>query len=140
MQASNAVNSTVSLCIAVAVTEDGSRVSGHAGQARQWLLFGCTPGSPAPQATRVTLTREQLPHHFLGDGPHPLKGAHVIIAASAGDGFIRHLASWGAQVLLTGETDPQAAVDLVLAGAAQPGTRFDITTALCKVRDLFSRA
>ena len=49
------------------------------------------------------------------------------------------MAGWGAQVLLTGETDPRAALQKVLAGEALPDTRFDVTTALCKVRDLFSR-
>ena len=56
-----------------------------------------------------------------------------------GDGFLRHMQGWGAEVLLTGETDPQAALHKVLAGEALPDTRFDVTTALCKVRDLFSR-
>ena len=42
-------------------------------------------------------------------------------------------------VLLTGETDPRAALQKVLAGEALPDTRFDVTTTLCKVRDLFSR-
>ena len=35
--------------------------------------------------------------------------------------------------------DPRAALLKVLAGEALPDTRFDVTTALCKVRDLFSR-
>ena len=76
---------------------------------------------------------------FKDDGPHPLHGVQVLIAGSAGDGFLRHMAGWGAQVLLTGESDPRAALQKVLAGEALPDTRFDVTTALCKVRDLFSR-
>jgi hypothetical protein len=46
---------------------------------------------------------------------------------------------WGAQVLLTGETDPLVALQKILAGEALADTRFDITTTLCKLRDLFSR-
>lgn len=53
--------------VAIATHKDWSQVSGHAGQAREWLLFHCRPGAPLPD------------------------------------------------------------------------TRFDVTTALCKVRDLFSR-
>lgn len=125
--------------IVIAVTEDGSRVSGHAGQAKNWLRFSCVPGQPLPPGERVTLTREQLPHHFLDDGPHPLMDAEIIVAGSAGDGFIRHMAKWGAKVLLTGESDPLAALAKILAGEALPDTRLDLTTTLCKLRDLFSR-
>jgi hypothetical protein len=46
---------------------------------------------------------------------------------------------WGTQVLLTGETVPLNALQKIIAGEALPDTRFDITTALCKVRDLFSK-
>jgi len=43
------------------------------------------------------------------------------------------------QVLLTDETDPAVVITRILAGEALPETRFDITTTLCKLRDLFSR-
>jgi predicted Fe-Mo cluster-binding NifX family protein len=125
--------------IAVAVTGEGDRVSGHAGKARNWLTYVCVPGRPIPRAERITLAPQQLPHHFTDDGPHPLKGFDVIVAGSAGDGFIRHMAKWGAQVLLTGEPDPEVALARVLKGEALPDTRFDVTTTLCKLRDLFSR-
>ena len=125
--------------IAIAASESWERVSGHAGQARHWLLFQCEPGQPLPQAERVVLTREQLPHHFKDDGPHPLHGVQIVVAASAGDGFVRHMASWGAQVLLTGETVADVALAKILAGEALADPRFDVTTTLCKLRDLFSR-
>ncbi|HAX19919.1 MAG TPA: hypothetical protein DCY64_06515 [Hydrogenophaga sp.] len=125
--------------VAIATHKDWSQVSGHAGQAREWLLFDCQSGQPLPEPQRIALTKEQLPHHFKDDGPHPLHGVDLLIAGSAGDGFLRHMAGWGAQVLLTGETDPRAALQKVLAGEALPDTRFDVTTTLCKVRDLFSR-
>ena len=125
--------------IAVATKDNWTQVTGHAGQNRHWLVFDCQPGVSLPEPERVELSKEQLPHHFKDDGPHPLHGVQVLIAGSAGDGFLRHMAGWGAQVLLTGETDPRAALQKVLAGEALPDTRFDVTTALCKVRDLFSR-
>jgi hypothetical protein len=62
-----------------------------------------------------------------------------LMAASAGDGFVRHMRKRGAEVLLTGETDPAAALKRILAGEALPDQRFDVTTALCKLPDLFSR-
>jgi len=125
--------------IAIATKDHWSRVSGHAGQAHQWLVYECQPGVALPLPQRVELTQAQLPHHFQDDGPHPLHGVEIMIAASAGDGFIRHMAKWGAQVLLTGEADPRAALDKILAGEALADPRFDVTTPLCKLRDLFSR-
>jgi len=124
--------------IAIA-TRDFQTVSGHAGQARDWLLYDCTPGQPVPDPTRVTLEKEQVFHHFKDDAPHPLDGVEIAVVGSAGDGFLRHLNQRGTQVLQTGETAPDAALAKVLGGEALPDTRFDITTTLCKLRDLFSR-
>jgi hypothetical protein len=125
--------------IAVAVDPQAEQVSGHAGKARHWLLFDCLPGAALPAPEHIVLTPQQLPHEFQDDGPHPLHGVQLLIAGSAGDGFIRHMATWGAHVLLTGERDPRQALAAVLGGQALPDQRFDVTTVLCKVRDLFSR-
>lgn len=124
--------------IAIA-TRQYETVASHAGQTREWLLYDCEPGRPLPEPLHIALTKGQVLHHFADDGPHPLDGVEVMIAASAGDGFLRHMAKRGAQVLLTGESDPRLALEKVLAGEALPETRFDITTVLCKLRDMFSR-
>jgi predicted Fe-Mo cluster-binding NifX family protein len=123
-------------------TKDWVAISGHAGQARGWLLYDLTDqraGEPLPSPTRVELAKEQLFHHFQDDGPHPLDGVEIVLAGSAGDGFVRHMKKRGADVLLTGETDPALAITHLIAGEALPDQRFDITTSLCKLRDLFSR-
>ncbi len=125
--------------IAIATRPDGATVAGHAGQCRHWRVYTCTPGQPVPPPETVMLDTAQLPHHFRDDGPHPLHGVALMIAGSAGDGFLRHMAGWGTEVLLTGESDPQTALHKVLTGEALPDTRFDVTTTLCKLRDLFSR-
>jgi predicted Fe-Mo cluster-binding NifX family protein len=127
--------------IAVA-TKDWIAVSGHAGKAASWLLYDLKDhraGHPLPQPVRVSLTPDQVFHYFKDDGPHPLDGVEIIVAASAGDGFLRHMKTRGTDVLLTGESDPAAALARILAGEALPDPRFDITTTLCKLRDLFSR-
>lgn len=127
--------------IAVA-TRDWTAVGSHAGQTRNWLLYDLADhrlGRPLPEPARVELAKAQLFHHFQDDGPHPLDGVEIIVAGSAGDGFVRHMRKRGAEVLLTGETDPTRALTLVIAGEALPDQRFDITTTLCKLRDLFSR-
>ncbi len=125
--------------IAIATKDHWTQVSGHAGQTRHWLLFNCQPGAPLLEPERIELSKEQLPHHFKDDAPHPLHGVEIMVAASAGDGYLRHMESWGAQVVLTGETDPLTALKKILAGEALADTRFDVTTTLCKLRDLFSR-
>ena len=127
--------------IAIA-TKDCRTVSGHAGQARCWLIYDLAQGlerGALPAPARIELAKEQVLHHFRDEGPHPLDGVEVVVAGSAGDGFVRHMRKRGAQVLLTGETEPSAALTRVLAGEALPDQRFDITTTLCKLRDLFSR-
>ena len=123
-------------------TKDWVAVSGHAGQARCWLLYDLAEhrlGEPLPPPTRVELAKEQLFHHFRDNAAHPLDGMEIVVAGSAGDGFIRGMHKRGAEVLLTGETDPATALALIIAGEALPDRRFDITTTLCKLHDLFSR-
>ena len=128
--------------IAIA-TKSYVKVSGHAGQARHWLVYDLDryqPGQLLPTPLFIDLSKEQLLHHFEEkDGAHPLDGVDLVVAGSAGDGFIRHMKKRGADVLLTGEEDPTQAITRILAGEALPDTRFDITTSLCKLRDLFSR-
>jgi hypothetical protein len=63
----------------------------------------------------------------------------VIIAGSAGDGFLRRMQQRGIEVLLTGEKDAAKALAAVLAGEVLPDARFNPTLVLCKLRDLFSR-
>jgi predicted Fe-Mo cluster-binding NifX family protein len=125
--------------IAIATKENWTTVSGHAGQTKEWLVFDCEPSLPIPDPQRILLGKEQLPHYFQDDGPHPLQGVEIFVAASAGDGYIRHMHKWGAQVLLTGEDDPIMALKKILNGEALAETRFDITTTLCKIRDIFSK-
>lgn len=123
-------------------TKDWVAVSGHAGQARCWLVYDLADqraGEPLPLPTRVELAKEQLFHHMADDGAHPLDGVEIVVAGSAGDGFIRHMKKRGADVLLTGETDPAIALAHIVAGEALPDQRFDVTTSFCKLRDLFSR-
>ncbi|HEY5763896.1 MAG TPA: hypothetical protein VIS73_11875 [Rhodocyclaceae bacterium] len=125
--------------IAIAVKPDLRTVSGHAGQTPDWVVFDCQPGMPPPVPQAICLSRAQLPHYFRDDGPHPLHGVDVFVAASAGEGFVRHMQQWGASVLLTGERDADVALATILRGESLADPRFDMTAALCRLRDLFSR-
>lgn len=123
-------------------TSDWLHVAGHAGRARQWLVWdlaGFIPGAPLPEPARVELAADQVFHHFRDEGPHPLDGVDLVVAGSAGDGFVRHLKKRGTEVVLTGENEPALALARIIAGETLPDPRFDITTALCKLHDLFSR-
>ncbi len=127
--------------IAIA-TKDFTEVSGHAGQTRQWLLYDLSQHQsnqllPAPKM--IELGKDEVLHVFEDDRPHPLDGVDIVVANSAGDGFIRHMKKRGTEVLLSGELDPAVAITRILAGEALSDPRFDITTTLCKIRDLFSR-
>jgi predicted Fe-Mo cluster-binding NifX family protein len=127
--------------IAIA-TKNHTEVSGHAGQCRQWLLYDLSQHRssqllPAPEP--ITLSKEEVLHTFTDDRPHPLDGINIAVVASAGDGFIRHMKMRGCQVLVAGESDPAVAITRILAGEALSDPRFDVTTSLCKLRDLFSR-
>ena len=127
--------------IAIA-TDNYTRVTGHAGKARHWLLYmlgNHRPEQLLPAPTLIKLAPEQVMHYFKDDAPHPLDGVDLVVAGSAGEGFIRHMRERGADVLLTGEDDPATALTQILAGEALPDPRFDVTTTLCKLRDLFSR-
>ncbi|NMG73348.1 NifB/NifX family molybdenum-iron cluster-binding protein [Aromatoleum diolicum] len=124
--------------IAIA-TDDFANVSGHAGQAARWLLYDCTPGAALPSAQRIELARPQVFHHWESDAPHPLDAVEVMVARSAGDGFLRRMQKRGVTVLLTGETQAEGAIRKVLDGEALPDPRWDASQLLCRLRDLFSR-
>lgn len=127
-----------SMKIAIATKDDWKTVSGHAGKVHDWLLFELSPGKPLAAPKKIHLEKSQLPHEFKDDKPHPLMGVDLLVAASAGDGFIRHMTAWGGQVVLTGECDPVGAMEKIMQHKTLQDPRFDITTALCKLRDLFS--
>lgn len=126
--------------IAIATKDFGS-VAGHAGQSRKWLLYDLSDyqsGDIFPAPAFIELAKAQAIHHFREDGPHPLDGVDIVVAGSAGDGFIRRMKVRGAEVLLTGERDPSNVLRCILAGEPLPEKRFDITTSFCKLHDLFS--
>ena len=109
--------------IAIA-TDNYTRVTGHAGKARHWLLYmlgNHRPEQLLPAPPLIKLAPEQVMHYFKDDAPHPLDGVDLVVAGSAGDGFIRHMRERGADVLLTVPAATKAA-------SAAPGP--DALTAL----------
>jgi len=72
----------------------------------------------------VTLEPLDLPktmaiHGYRG-GNHPVDSADVLITAGCGEGFRRRMSAKGIRVLVTSESDPQAAVHAVAMGKSLP--------------------
>lgn len=124
--------------VAVA-SSDYTKVSGHAGRARKWLLFDVGEGGQISEPSRVELESEMVFHYFEHDRPHPLDGITAIIAHSAGDGFLKHMEKRGITVALTAETDATKAVANYLGESLSPPKPRPIGALLCKTLDLFSK-
>lgn len=123
----------------LAVTSKGFKeVTGHAGQAKEWLLFDIPDDGGEWCVSEVMLTREQTFHHFKDDAPHPLDGIVALIAISAGESFLRRMQRAGINAVLTAEANPKKAVADYLAQQLKPPKPRPIGELLCKLRDAFS--
>ncbi len=113
--------------IAVAVKPDGS-LAGHAGRARRWLVYDVWPGEAPKEVYTLILDEESCLHEWhVATFPdrHPLHSVDVAIAQSGGEGVIRNLAQRDTNLVLTGETNPLAAVNAYLAERLIPGLPHD---------------
>lgn len=120
--------------IAVACTADYSKVAGHAGRARRWLVF-----AEEDPPRQVQLSAKQVFHYFEGADAHPLDGVDVLIAQSAGEGFLGKMKRRGVDAVTTGETNPaKAASDYLGHRLAAPQPR-PIGALVCKAIDMFSK-
>jgi predicted Fe-Mo cluster-binding NifX family protein len=124
--------------VAVA-SADFVKVTGHAGRARQWLVFDVAEDGSYPEPARIELAPERVFHYHDDTSPHPLDGIDALIAHSAGDGFLKHMEKREVAVALTAETDPAKAVADYLADALSAPKPRPIGKLLCKTIDLFSK-
>ncbi|SEH37370.1 NifB/NifX family molybdenum-iron cluster-binding protein [Magnetospirillum fulvum] len=124
--------------IAVAVDSRFSRISGHAGRARSWLVWECAGGAVSALPSRVVLDPRMVFHHHEDGQPHPLDGVDALLAISAGEGFVTKMMRRGLDVRLTAETDPAKAVSDYLADRLSPPRPRPIGELLCKALDMFS--
>ncbi len=100
-------------------------VTGHAGKSRRFFLFEVAADGEPAEIDRLDLPRDMSFHEFQG-GPHPLDRAQVILAGSAGAGFIRKMAERGITAVITPHSDPAEAVRRYLAeGAPAPDADAD---------------
>lgn len=124
--------------IAVA-SADWTKVTGHAGRARRWLVYPVGADGSVAEPERVDLAGDMVFHNFADDRAHPLDGITAVIAASAGDGFTARMGRRGIDARLTAETDPAAAVREYLGHTLPPPKPRPIGSLLCKLFDLFSK-
>jgi predicted Fe-Mo cluster-binding NifX family protein len=118
-------------------SKDFERVSGHAGQAKNWLLYEVQEEGEW-RVTRVVLEKAQVFHHHKGEEPHPLGGISALIAISAGESFLKRMQKGGVDAVMTAESEPRKAVADYLANQLSPPKPRPIGELFCKVRDLFS--
>ena len=105
----------------IAVASQNFRtITGHAGKTRRFLIFEAAPGQPAREVGRLDLPREMAIHDFAGDGPHPLDTVQAVIVGSAGQGFVRRMASRGVVTATTDMADPAAAALALAEGRLPP--------------------
>lgn len=91
-------------------------ITGHAGKARRFFVFEKTEDG-IKELDRIDLPKEMAMHGYAGDD-HPVFELDVLVTAGCGGGFINRLAMHKVQVIPTSETDPQKAVETLLAGKA----------------------
>ncbi|MGP3699714.1 NifB/NifX family molybdenum-iron cluster-binding protein [Rhodobacter sp. NSM] len=110
----------------IAVASQNFRtVTPHAGKTRRFLIFEVPVGGPAQEVGRLDLPKELSIHEFRGEGPHPLDGVEAVIAASAGEGFVRRMAARGLLAVATAESDPARAAAGLAAGRLAPAGAHD---------------
>ena len=101
----------------IAVTSQNFRsVTGHAGRARRFIVFEVGDKGTPQEIERLDLEANMTIHGFDPRSNHPLDNMKVLITAGSGEGFIRHMAARGVQVVATAESDPAMAVAAYLAG------------------------
>ena len=107
------------MIIAVA-SQNFRTVTAHAGKTRRFILFEAAADRQPNEVGRLDLPPGMAFHDFQG-GAHPLDRADVILAASAGEGFVRKMAQRGIVATVTPHADPVTAVrQFVAEGAALP--------------------
>ena len=95
---------------------DGKTICGHLGKCRSFIIYETEGGSITGKS--LTGTAGACPSHG-GDGNHnvsPFAGCHAVITQGMGQGMLSGLVQAGIQPVITGQTDPDAAVMSFLRG------------------------
>ncbi|MCC6135925.1 MAG: nitrogen fixation protein [Candidatus Contendobacter sp.] len=105
----------------IAVTSQNRRtITEHAGKCRKFWIYNVDQGQTTDREL-LELPLEQSFHESSPHDPHPLDDVQVLISASMGPGLHQRLMAKGITVLMTPETDPDAAVAAYLQGTLISG-------------------
>lgn len=100
----------------IAVTSQNRRtVTGHAGRCRKFWLYPLEDGVLGERRL-VELSIEESFHATAGGLPRPLEGITTLISQEMGQGLVIRLQRFGIKAWITGESDPDAAVQAYLRG------------------------
>ncbi len=122
--------------IAVA-TAEFTKVAGHAGRVRTWLIYDVDQNGDFAAPTRLELESDKVFHHHVEGQPHPLNDITVMITLSAGDNILARMRGRGVDAVLTAETNPDQAVRSYLSQTLPPPKPRPIGGLICKAMDLF---
>ncbi len=104
----------------IAVTsQNRHEVTEHAGRCRKFWLYDIEDKQIRDKQL-LELPVEQSFHESAAHQPHPLDVAAVLISGSMGQGMYLRLAAKGIIGIVTGEKDPDRAVNEYLAGNLAP--------------------
>lgn len=118
---------------------DFKQMSGHAGHARNWLVFEGETDGDATLVERVELAPEAIFHHSRFNEGHPLNGINAMLTRSAGDNLLNKLRDRGVDARVTRERDPARAARDYLAGRLAPPPPPGPMRLVCKLHDLIGR-
>jgi predicted Fe-Mo cluster-binding NifX family protein len=107
------------MLIAVA-SQNFRTITPHAGKTRRFMIFDAQPGQTPQEIDRLELAKDESIHEFNEAAAHPLDAVNVVIAGSAGQGFVDRMASRGVKAVSTAEADPVRAIEQFLAGSLLP--------------------
>ena len=99
----------------IAVTSQNRKtVTEHAGKCRKFWIYETQAGKIVSKEL-LELPLEQSLHSSTPGDVHPLDSIDILITAGMGTGLRQHLASKGIEAVVTLETNPDLAVEAVLA-------------------------
>jgi predicted Fe-Mo cluster-binding NifX family protein len=107
--------------IAVA-SQNQKTISAHGGKVSKFYIYSVNESAKEITGRElISLAKEDILHNRFHEStnpwaPHPIFDVDVLITGGAGMGFVNRLASQNTQVIITPETDPDDAVNQLLAG------------------------
>lgn len=100
--------------IAVA-SQNRRQITGHTGRCRRFWLYKIDRDTVVEKSL-LELAKEATFRQSPASAPHPLDEVDVLICGGMGEGLRRRLGNRGITAIVSGETDPERAIQAYLAG------------------------